>query len=330
MTEKMAKNKYPINREFFPYSKFTPPVSMRFAKLSQKFMKTPGFIYRDPELEVCSRMIPAYKDGSIEIIILTPKKISAPAPCFIDIHGGGFVFEGYSSHFRHAISYAKGAECVVVYVRYRLAPDYPFPYPQEDSFAALKWVFEHADELNVDRNRIGVGGDSAGGTLAAVSCMMARDRKTDIRPLFQLLIYPWLDDRNVSESYRKYTDTPMWNSSLSVKVGPMTNPDPASTPLAYRSVVEAESFAGLPPAYIEVAEFDPLHDDGIYYAKLLRSAGIAAELHETKGTIHGFDSKVKAPTTRKMVDSRVKYMRKAFGLSPVTTQHESENDKIKE
>ena len=324
----MAKNKYQINREFFPYSKFTPPVNRRFATLSQKFMKTPGFIYKDLELDVRSHMIPAYKDGNIEIITLTPKKISAPAPCFIDIHGGGFVFEGYSSHFRHAISYAKVAECVVVYVRYRLAPDYPFPYPQEDSFAAMKWVFEHADELNVDRKRIGIGGDSAGGTLAAVSCMMARDRKTDMCPLFQLLIYPWLDDRNVSESYRKYTDTPMWNSSLSVKVGPMTNPDPASTPLAYRSVVEAESFAGLPQAYIEVAEFDPLHDDGIYYAELLKGAGISVELHETKGTIHGFDSKVNAPTTRKMIDSRVKYMRKAFGISPATTHNE--NDGIKE
>ena len=120
----------------------------------------------------------------------------------------------------------------------------------------------------------------------------------------------------------------MWNSSLSVKVGPMTNPDPASTPLAYRSVVEAESFAGLPQAYIEVAEFDPLHDDGIYYAELLKEAGMSVELHETKGTIHGFDSKVNAPTTRKMIDSRVKYMRTAFGISPATTHNE--NDGIKE
>ena len=144
--------------------------------------------------------------------------------------------------------------------------------------------------------------------------MMARDRSSGIKPLFQLLIYPWLDDRNVSESYQKYTDTPMWNSTLSKNVGPMTNPDPSATPLAYRSPVEADSFDALPPAYIEVAEFDPLHDDGVYYAGLLTKTGIAVELLETKGTIHGFDTKVNAPTTRKMLNARVAYMRKMFGL----------------
>jgi len=197
-------------------------------------------------------------------------------------------------------------------VRYRLAPQYPFPYPQEDCYAALCWVHEHADALGIDPERIGIGGDSAGGTLSVTSCMMARDRGSGIRPLFQLLIYPWLDDRNVSESYRRYTDTPMWNSALSRSVAPLTNPDPSATPLAYRSPVEAERFDALPPAYIEVAEFDPLHDDGVSYAKLLKSAGIDVELHETKGTMHGFDSKVTAPTTQRMLKNRVEYMRRLF------------------
>ncbi len=309
----MKKTKYPINREFFPYDKFTPPVSKGFVRLAQKGMKTPGFIFRDPAVETRLQKIPSFQDGQIELYIITPKETQKPAPCFIDIHGGGFVFEGFSSHFHHALTYAKEACCIVVYVRYRLAPAFPFPYPQEDCYAALRWVCEHTEELGIDRNRIGIGGDSAGGTLAVVSCMMARDRQLGIRPLFQLLIYPWLDDRNVSESYQKYTDTPMWNSTLSRNVGPLTNPNPAATPLAYRSPVEADSFSGLPPAYIEVAEFDPLHDDGVYFAELLNGAGIMAELHETKGTMHGFDTKVKAPTTRKMLSSRVAYLRKMFG-----------------
>lgn len=314
----MARTRYPINREFFPYSRFTPTVGRRFIKLSRRFMKTPGFIYRDPDLDVNSRMIPAYSDGQIEITVFTPKRIMPPAPCFVDIHGGGFVFEGFTSHFRHAMTYAEEACCKVIYVRYRLAPEYPFPYPQEDCFSALTWIYEHVDELGVDRERIGIGGDSAGGTLAVTSCMMARDRGTGIRPLFQLLVYPWLDDRNTSVSCRRYTDTPMWNSSLSEKVGPFTDPDRSALPLAYRSVVEAGSFDGLPPAYIEVAEFDPLHDDGICYAELLRNAGISAELHETEGTMHGFDIKVNAPTTRKMVAMRTGFMRKMFGIPQET------------
>ncbi len=307
-----GKTRYPIKNEFFPYSRFTPPISEAFVRMAQKGMKTPKFIYKDPEIHTCMQQIPAFRDGRIEIYIFTPKKVQKPAPCFVDIHGGGFVFEGYSSHFRHAMTYAKKAECIVVYVRYRLAPDFPFPYPQEDSYAALCWVYEHAEELGIDRNRIGIGGDSVGGTLAVVSCMIAQDRKSGFKPLFQLLIYPWLDDRNISESYRRYTDTPMWNSTLSRKVGLLTNPDPAATPLAYRSPVEAERFDDLPPAYIEVAQFDPLHDDGICYAGLLKAAGIPVELHKTKGTMHGFDTKVNAPTTRKMLAMRTAYMRKQF------------------
>ncbi len=175
-----------------------------------------------------------------------------------------------------------------------------------------------AGQANMQRSsastarRSGSGGDSAGGTLTVTTCMMARDRACAVRPRFQLLIYPWLDDRNTSASYLKYTDTPMWNSTLSKRVGPLTNPDPSLTPLAYRSPVEADSFEALPPAYIEVAEFDPLHDDGICYAGLLTKAGIPVELHEPERTMHGFDSKVSAPTTQAMLQKRVEYMRRMF------------------
>ena len=308
----MIKNKYPIRKEFFPFSRFTPSVSRRFVSLAQKGMNTPGFVYRDPNIKVRKQRIRAFREGEIDLLIMTPNGIQTPAPCLINIHGGGFVFAASGSHYRHALTYAREAPCIVVFVLYRLAPGFPFPYPQEDCYAAFRWVSEHAAELGIDRARIGIAGDSAGGTLTVTTCMMARDRAYDVRPLFQLLIYPWLDDRNVSESYRKFTDTPMWNSTLSKKVSPLVNPDPSATPLAYRSPVEAGSFEGLPPAYIEVAEFDALHDDGLYYAGLLTEAGIPVELHEPEGTMHGFDSKVSAPTTRAMLHKRVEYLRKLF------------------
>ena len=308
----MAKNKYPINREFFPFSKFTPSVSRRFVSLAQKGMRTPGFVFRDPGIDVRRQKIPVFREGEIDLLIFTPKGIQTPAPCLVIIHGGGFVFEAAGSHYRHALTYAKEARCVVAFVLYRLAPEYPFPYPQEDCYAAYCRLSERAEELGIDRSRIGIGGDSAGGTLAVTTCMMARDRIHAVHPVFQLLIYPWLDDRNVSESYTKFTDTPMWNSTLSKKVSPLVNPDPSATPLAYRSPVEADSFDNLPPAYIEAAEFDALHDDAIYYAELLTKAGVPAELHEPGGTMHGFDSKVSAPTTRAMLQKRTEYMRRLF------------------
>ncbi len=308
----MAKTKYPINKEFFPFNKFTPPMSQWFVSLAQKGMKVPSFLWKDPALDVQSRKIPGYQGGEIEVFILSPKGIETPAPCLVNIHGGGFVLEGAASHYQLTMAYAKGAGCKVVYVRYRLAPKHPFPIPQEDCYAALCWVYDHAEELGIDRTRIGVAGDSAGGTLTATSCMMARDRGAQVRPLFQLLVYPWLDDRNCSDSYHRFTDTPMWNSTLSRKVGPMINADPNATPKAYRSPVEAESHRDLPPAYVEVAEFDCLHDDGVLYAELLSKAGVEAELHESKGTMHGFDTKFSAPTSQAMIAKRVAYMKKMF------------------
>ena len=304
--------KHPISREFFPFNLFAPPISRRFVLLAQRFMKTPKFLWKDPALDVQSRRIPGYQGEEIELLILTPKGLEGPAPCLVHIHGGGFVFEGSDSHFRLAMAYAREGRCKVVYVRYRLAPTHPFPVPQEDCYQALCWVYDHADELGIDRKRIGVTGDSAGGTLTVTSCMMARDRGAAVRPLFQLLVYPWLDERGDSPSNLRFTDTPMWNSSLSPKVNPLINPDPSLTSLAYRSPVQAEDFTALPPAYVEVAEFDCLHDDGVLYTKLLRDAGVEAELHEVKGAMHGFDTVFNAPTSQRMIRNRIEYIRHQF------------------
>ena len=122
--------------------------------------------------------------------------------------------------------------------------------------------------------------------------------------------YPFLDARNESDSCKRFTDTPMWNSTLSHKIGPMTKVDRDDPNYVLYSPVEAESFEGLPPAYIETAEFDCLHDDGILYAKLLEEAGIEVTLNETKGTMHGFDIAEKAPTTLKAMERRISYMKR--------------------
>jgi len=308
----MARTKYPISEEFCPFNHFTPPINRFFIALAQKALKVPSFLWRDPELDVQSCTIPGYEGAPIEILILSPRSIPSPAPCLVNFHGGGFVLEGAFNHYQLAMTYAKQVGCKVVYVRYRLAPKHPFPIPQEDCYAALCWVYEHAKELGVDPERIGVGGDSAGGTLTVVACMMARDRGAAVHPLFQMLVYPWLDGRNCSESFHRFTDTPMWNSRLSAKVGPLIQPDPAAIPKAYASPVEAENHAGMPPAYVEVAEFDCLHDDGVLYTRLLRDAGVEAELHESKGTMHGFDVVVNAPTSQAMIAGRVAYMKRKF------------------
>ena len=127
-----------------------------------------------------------------------------------------------------------------------------------------------------------------------------------------MLPYPYLDARNNSDSCKKFTDTPMWNSTLSSRIAPMTRADRSRPDFVYYSPVEAESFRELPPAYIETAEFDCLHDDGILYAEKLCQAGIPVILNETQGTMHGFDIVQKAKTTEKALEERIRFMKERF------------------
>jgi len=308
----MASTRYPISREFFPYSKFTPSVSEGFIRMAQKNLKVPGFLRRDAGFRVVSKKISACEGGEIEVLVISPEDIKGPAPCLMDFHGGGFIFPASPSHYHAAMSYARLTGCRVIFPLYRLAPDHPFPYPQEDCFASLLWAYDNAEALDIDPERLGVCGDSAGGALAVTSCLLARKRGIGRMPLFQLLIYPWLDARSDSGSCRRFTDTPMWNSELSKKVTPLTDPHPENIPIEMRSPAETADLTGLPPAYIEVAEFDCLRDDGILYAERLRGAGISVEFRDTRGTMHGFDTKFGAPTSQKMIAERAEYIRHMF------------------
>ena len=143
-------------------------------------------------------------------------------------------------------------------------------------------------------------------------CLMARDRGLPVKLRFQMLIYPYLDRRRESESYKRFTDTPMWNSTLSAAVNPLFLPDKNVENIVYASPVQAERLDGMPEAYIETAEFDSIHDDGVLYARLLQESGVAVKLHETEGTMHGFDIALNAPTTRAMVEQRIGFMRRMF------------------
>jgi len=205
--------------------------------------------------------------------------------------------------------YAKEVGCHVLFPQYRLAPKHPHPVFFEDCYAAFCWAYDNANELDIDITHMGIGGDSAGATLAVGVCLMAKERNHPVKFRFQMLPYPFLDARNNSESCKRFTDTPMWNSSLSSRIAPMTKVDRSSANYIWYSPVEAENYEGLPPAYIETAEFDCLHDDGILYADLLRKANIAVELNETAGTMHGFDIAKKTRITLAAMRRRIDYMK---------------------
>ena len=304
--------KYKISKELFPFSHFKPPISEKFLAMAVPYMKVPKYIYKDKELDVSRHLIESYDNEKIECFLKSPKNIGELAPCLIYIHGGGFVLPAAGYHYKNAMRYAKEACCKVLFVNYRLAPKHPHPIFFEDCYFAALWVYDNADKFNIDVSRIGIGGDSAGSALSVGVCMMAKDRGHPINFAFQMLPYPFLDARNNSDSCKRFTDTPMWNSALSERIGPMTNVDKSSPEYIYYSPVEAESFEGLPSAYIETAEFDCLHDDGMLYAEKLREQGISVVLNETRGTMHGFDIVQRASVTKTALQARIDFMKKLF------------------
>ena len=304
--------KYNVSKQFFPFSCFKPPIGERFLAMAVPHMKPPRCLYHDKALDVSRHEITSYDGEAIECFLISPKDVGESAPCLIYIHGGGFVLAAAGYHYKNAMRYAKEVGCKVVFVNYRLAPKHAHPVFFEDSYTAACWAYDNADALKIDPACIGIGGDSAGSTLAVGVCMMVKDRKHPMTFAFQMLPYPFLDARNNSESCKKYTDTPMWNSSLSDRIAPMTRVNRSRADYVYYSPVEAESFDGLPPAYIETAEFDCLHDDGILYAKLLRDAGVDVVLNETQGTMHGFDIVQRASITQKALGARIQFMKQRF------------------
>lgn len=302
--------KYKIKKEFFPFSLFKPPINEKFLAFVVPHMKAPKYIYKNKNVDTKRYEINSFDDEIIECFLMSSKSCDKNSPCLIYIHGGGFVLPAAGYHYKNALHYAKELNCKVWFVNYRLAPKYSHKTFFEDCYSAMCWMYDNSDSLGIDKNRIGIGGDSAGSTLSVAVCMMARDRNHPIKFVFQMLPYPFLDARNNSESCKKYTDTPMWNSTLSNKIGPMTKVEKNSPYYVYYSPIESESLNGMPPAYIETAEFDCLHDDGILYFEKLKKDGIEVFLNETKGTMHGFDIMQKAKTTQKALSLRIEFMKK--------------------
>lgn len=214
-------------------------------------------------------------------------RADGPRSLLVYFHGGGFVVGDLNTHDNACRFLARQARTRVLAVDYRLAPEHPFPAGLEDAVAAFRFAVEHAAELGADANRIGVGGDSAGGNLAAgVARLVAGDGERP--PACQVLFYPWLDLAGKRASYRLFGDGfYLTEADLDwYKAHYVANEHDAQDPRC--SPLLAEDLAGVAPAYIATAGFDPLRDDGEDYAARLRSAGVRVALRRHAGLVHGF------------------------------------------
>lgn len=211
-----------------------------------------------------------------------------PMPCLYSIHGGGYVLGTREMDDLRFDKWCPLFSIVGVSVEYRLSPETPYPGPLEDCYAGLEWVSSNAGRLGIDPSRIGIAGASAGGGLAAGLALLARDRG-EIRPAFQMLIYPMLDDRQTTASSK--WDVPIWSPANNAfgwrsYLGPLYGTDRVPY---HAAPARAGDLSGLPPTLVYVGTLDGFCDEDVAYAMRLYQAGVSTELHVYPGAPHGFD-----------------------------------------
>ena len=225
--------------------------------------------------------------GKLRIRVYTPHG-KGPFPLLVFFHGSGFVLCSLDTHDGMCRNLCAGAACVVVSVDYRLAPEHKFPAGIDDCLVATRWAAAHAAELGADPARIAVAGDSAGGNMAAVTALRVRDEGGPAL-CGQLLLYPVTDyhtpgtpsyEQN-AEGYGLTRDTMKWFWAHYLA-------DPSEGMHPHASPLRAQNLSGLPPALVVTAEYDPLRDEGEFYAERLRAAGVPTSLTRYAGVNHGF------------------------------------------
>lgn len=238
-----------------------------------------------------------------------------PFPILCWFHGGGWVVGDLDSADGTARQLTVGANCVTVSVDYRLAPETKFPGASDDCYAATMWAAQHAAELNGDVSRLAVGGDSAGGNLAAAVALMARDRQS-LSLAFQLLVYPVTDHNFTTTSYTKNADGYLLSKASMEWYWDHYLSDSADAANPYAAPLQATDLSGLPPALVITAEYDPLCDEGEAYGARLKAAGIPTVCTRYDGMIHGFFGMWGALDKGKLAIAEAsEALRKAFGTA---------------
>jgi acetyl esterase len=252
-------------------------------------------------------------DGPIPIRIYRPSA-ERPLPVLVYFFGGGWTLGTIDTSDGVCRALTNAVGCVTVTVGYRLAPEHKFPAAVHDCYAATQWIAEHAADLGVDPDRIAVGGDSAGGNLAAAVALLARDRGGP-KLAHQLLVYPNTDYLSDTPSLRENTDPLLFNRTSSDWYWGhyLTSPEDGLDPLA--SPLRAPDHTGLPSATVLTAEYDPLRDQAEAYAHQLAAAGVPVALTRYPGMVHGFFTMSGIlDAARDAVGEAAARLRKAFGL----------------
>jgi acetyl esterase len=260
--------------------------------------------------------VPAVDGAAIPVRIYRPiALLSDPAPVIVFAHGGGWFRCTLDDYDKPCRSLANATGCVLASVDYRLAPEFKFPTPLDDYYAALTWVAANAQSIGADPDRLIAAGDSAGGNLAAAATSMARDRNGP-RIAHQLLFYPVTNFGFDTGSYEAFATSYMLTRAAMKACWSYYLADIADGTRPYASPLRCQNLAGLPSATILTAEFDPLRDEGEQYARKLCEAGVATDLHRLPGMIHVCIHFLgMAPASRVLFEVSREAIRTRFGKS---------------
>jgi acetyl esterase len=267
-----------------PYETVSPAEAREFY-LQARFVSNP----EPPELASIEPLAIPSPAGSIPARVYTPVKLrnaNGLAPCLVFFHGGGWVIGNLDSHDVACRKLADEGQLIVISIDYRLAPEHKFPAAVNDVVAATTWIAEHAKQLGIDASRLMIGGDSAGGNLAAVVALSARDNGPAIAG--QVLIYPAVDFARKHPSHSEPETSVLLTHTAITWFSAHYLSNAADGNDWRASPARATTLAGLPPAYVLTAGADPLRDEGDEYAERLRQAGVAVTYRHFPGQFHGF------------------------------------------
>ncbi|WP_017583781.1 alpha/beta hydrolase [Nocardiopsis valliformis] len=296
----------------------TPTFGPRTARLAQRLTDRmrPGPAPADLSLE--EHTVPGPEGAPpLGLRVYRPRSLTTPSPALLWTHGGGYLFGSPVQDERGSIEFARELGITVVSLRYRKAPRHTAPAPVEDAYAALSWTVDSADRLGVDPGRIAIGGASAGGGITAALALMCHDLGGH-EPVFQLLVYPMLDDRTALRTDLDRLPTRLWSvSSNRYAWRAYLGEEPGGEHISpYAAPARRENLSGLPPAWIGVGTLDLFHDEDLAYAERLRAAGVPCRTAVVPGAFHGFEAAMpQVDLSREFHRAQTEALRSAFGES---------------
>lgn len=288
-----------------PYNKFMIKPANIFLVISSYLTRIPKGIKRR------NITIKGYQGLKFKVDIFEPADVKEKLPCLIYVHGGAFSYKASVYHKKLACIYAAKAKCRVYFPDYHLTPEYPYPAAYDDVVALYRYIMERSEESGIDNVKIAMAGDSAGASLAALICNHYEQEALK-QPCMQMLVYPLTDVTMQTDSMKKFSDTPLWNSKNNKRMWSYYCKNLKAEDSYNASPMHSSLPQIIPDTYIETAEYDCLHDEGILYGRKLQEAGANVLINDTKGTIHGYDSATSTKIAVTNIKKRIRFLKKGF------------------